>query len=262
MRFPIATKPRIFIDSVEVSANDIGVNGFDTNKKYYFTFNTNNITQDDSETILSTEVLEVTYIGLYPLLVVAQDAEAINARKGIEGGTGIYENIANEPKINQRENALTIANGKLRKYTKIEREITYQTFTNGLKTGQLQNVNMDKYKVENGEFLIDRMTIKDFDGTGMMLYDVHCVDGEAFGGWTTFFKQLVKESGKLIIREGEVLVILETSFETQGWGEALNVPAPKTDKKYQGWLEKQIPTIFACPVPSETLYPSENLYPC
>jgi len=228
---------------VEVSPDDIGVNGFDTNKKYYFTYNTNNITQDDSETVLSTEVLEITYIGLYPLLVVAQSADAINDRKSIEGGTGIYENIANEPKIDQRENALTIANSKLRKYTKIEREITYQTFTNGLKTGQLQNVNMDKYKVENGEFLIDRMTITDFDGTGMLLYDVHCVDGEAFGGWTTFFKQLVKEAGKLIIREDEVLVILQLSFETQGWGE-------DTQK-----------IVFSLPIPSETLYPSETFYP-
>lgn len=244
VRFPIATKPRIFIDSVEVSSADIGVNGFDTNKKYYFTFNTNNITQDDTETVLSTETLEVTYIGLYPLLVVAQDNQAINDRKAIEGGTGIYENITNEPKINQRENALDIANGKLRKYTKIEREITYQTFESGLKTGQLQNVNMDKYKVENAEFLIDRMTITDFDGTGMMLYDVHCVDGEVFGGWTQFFKQLAKEPGKLIIREDEVLVILESSFETQGWAEDTEI------------------NVFACPVPSETLYPSETLHPC
>jgi len=77
-----------------------------------------------------------------------------------------------------------------------------------------------------------------------MLYDVHCVDGEAFGGWTTFFKQLVKESGKLIIREGEVLVILETSFETQGWAE-------DTQKN-----------VFACPIPSTDLYPSSSLFPC
>lgn len=243
-RFPIAKKPRIFIDSVEVLSADIGVNGFDTGKKYYYTYNSNNITQDNSETILNTEVLEITYVGLYPLLVVAQDAQAVEDRKAIEGGTGIYENISNEPKINQRENALEIANGKLRKYTKIEREMTYQTISKGLLAGQIQNVNMDKYKVENGQFLIDRITITDFEGKGTMLYDVHMVDGEAFGGWTQFFKQLAKEPGKLIIREDEVLVILQTIFESQGWG------------------EDTTPTAFACPIPSETLYPSEILKPC
>jgi hypothetical protein len=243
-RFPIAEKPSIFIDSVQVAAGDIGVNGKDTGKEWYYAVGTSAIVQDDAETTLTTEELEITYKGLVPLLVVSEDSAAVTERIAIEGGTGIYENIQNEPKVNDKSIALDIANAKLRKYTKIERELSYQTTVSGLYAGQLQNVNLSKYSIVSGEFLIDRVTITDLDDNGTFLYDVHAVDGEPFGGWTQFFKGLAKSGGALEIRDDEVLVILSSSFESQQWAEG------------------QIVDVFACPLCSDLTLCSNGLIVC
>ncbi|MDW7673786.1 MAG: hypothetical protein SCK28_04530 [Bacillota bacterium] len=241
VRLPIAQKPRIYIDDIEVDPADIGVNGLDKDRKYYFSFNSNTITQDQSEETLSTEVLEVTYRGLYPLLVVADKSEEIAARKEIEGGSGIYESIIEESNLNTREAAFEFAFGKLEKYGLLPKVITFNTYDHGLKAGQLLPIQNNKYGLD-GNYLIEEVTAR-ADGN-LTLYNVKALDGAALGGWEQFFKGLLQGNRKLVIRENEVLVLLNTASEQQNWAENTEI------------------NIFACPIASENLYPSEDLYPC
>ena len=132
----------------------------------------------------------------------------------------------------------------MRKYTVIPRELTYQTFTNGLSAGQLQTVTLSKYGINAAEFLIDRVTIRDLDDQGTFVYDIHAVDGEPFGSWTKFFESLVRKESGLVIDPDEKLIVLKTSYETDSWSEIHSY------------------TIFACPIVADTLYPSDTLYPC
>ena len=241
-RLPVAQKPRIYINDVEISANDIGVNGIDKNKKYYFTYNSNAITQDQAVTLLAdTDKLEITYKGLYPLLVVSDNAEEINARKTLEGGSGIYENIEQEPNINTKETAFEFVQGKLAKYGIISKTVTFNIYETGLKAGQLLSIQNTKHNL-NDSFLIESVTAR--DDNGLTLYTVKCLDGSSLGGWEQFFKNLIQGQKKLVIRENEVLVLLNTAFEKQNWSEQLQ------------------DAVYACPLPHEELYPSETLYPC
>jgi hypothetical protein len=244
-RFPLAIKPVIKINSVTIAPNDIGINGKDENKKFYYSIGERTITQDDAETVLIlTDVIEITYRGLFPLLVVSEDSQAIADRILVEGGTGIYEAIDTEPKISNKDLALEMAQGKLRKFTKIERELTYDTYTTGLFAGQLQIINLSKYNINNGEFLIDRMTIEDLDGNGTFVHSIHAVDGEAFGSWTEYFKERVKQDEKLSIKNDETLIILNAQFEVQNWGESLTF------------------NVIPCPIPNDLLFPELDLIPC
>lgn len=240
-RLPIAKKPRIYIEDVEVIQDDIGVNGLDKNKKYYFTFNSNTITQDDSEAVLSTEKLEISYFGLYPLLVVAENPEEIENRKTLEGGSGIYENIIQEQNIDTRDAAFQLANGKLDKYGIIPKIVTWNTYERGLKAGQLIPIQNTKHNL-NDSFLIESVTAR--DDNGLTLYSVKALDGSSLGGWEKLFKSLIEGNKKLVIRENEVLVLLNSTFESQSWKEDIQI------------------AVNVCPVPSENLYPSEILYPC
>ena len=245
LRFPVAEKPRIFINSSEINANDIGINGIDTGKKYYYTYNSNTIIQDSSESVLtSSNVIEVTYNGLVALAIVAENPAAIAERAGIEGGTGIYERIDVNEAISSRQEALDIANGKLTKFTKILKELTYDTYTAGLAAGQLQNINLTKYGISSSDFLIDKIQISELDGTGKLIYSVHAIDGETFGGWQNFYRELLRSDLKMSIRENELLVILNTIAEAQGWNEVNTI------------------NVFSCPLPSDTLFPSTTLVPC
>lgn len=247
-RYPLASSPTIYINSVQVATNQIGINGIDgkiTPLQWYWSYESNTITQDSTQVVLSiTDVIEIDYIGLIPLIVVVEDSDAINARSLIENVSGVYESLETMPNINDKEQALNIANGKLLKYTKVERELTYQTFTNGLFAGQLQTINLTKYNVTSGEFLIDKITISDLDNNGHFIYDVHAVDGQPFGGWTNFFKGLIRKETGIVIDSDEKLIVLKSINEKDYWSEAT------------------IQTIFVCVVPNVTVYPSLTFYPC
>jgi len=204
VRLPIAMKPRIFINSVEVDPLTIGVNGIDKDMKYYFSYNSNAITQDNSQSLLvDTQVLEITYKGLYPLLVVTELPGQVIARKAVEGGSGIHENIVEEGNIDTRQAAMEFANGKLEKYGIIPKTVTFNTNSKGLKAGQLLSITNTKHNL-SGAFLIDSVSARN-DGV-LTLYSVRCLDGTSVGGWEKLFKTLLQGNKKLVIRENEVVV--------------------------------------------------------
>jgi hypothetical protein len=207
MRLPIALKPRIFLNSVEVDPADIGVNGLDKDKRYYFSYNSNTITQDASESVLTTEVLEVTYRGLYPLLVVAETQEQVLARQSIEGGSGIHESIDQQQDLNTREAALEFAQGKLEKYGIIPKSVTFNTYDAGLKAGQLLTITNTFHSL-SGSFLIESVTAR--DDNNLTLYSVKCLDGATVGGWEQLFKTLLQGNKKLVIRENRILRMKST----------------------------------------------------
>jgi hypothetical protein len=244
----VAEQPRIFINSAEITASDIGINGIDTGKKYYYTYNSNTIIQDSTQTVLtSSDNIQITYKGLVALAIVAENPAAIAERAGIEGGTGIYERIDVDQAISSRQEALDIANGKLTKYTKILREITYDTYTPGLAAGQLQNINLTKYGISSTDFLIDNVKISEIETmtpNRNLVYTIHAIDGETFGGWQKFYRDLLRQNLKLSIRENELLVILNTIAEAEGWNEVNTI------------------SVFTCPIPSDTLFPDTALIPC
>lgn len=244
-RFPISDKPRIFINSVEITSTDIGINGVDKNKKYYYDVGKNTLVQDATQTVLSSsDVIQVTYKGLISLAVVSEDPIAIANRASLEGNTGVYERIDVDTSIVSRGEAISIANGKLTKYTKVARQITYDTYTAGLAAGQLQTITLPEYNISSSDFLIDKVQISELDGAGRLVYTVHAIDGDPLGGWQKFYNDLLKQDLKASIRENELLVILTTTAESEGW------------------TETTTQTVFACAVPSETLYPSETFFPC
>lgn len=206
VRLPIALKPRLFINAVEVAPTDIGVNGLDKDKKFYFTYNSNTITQDNSQTILlDTQVLAITYKGLYPLLVVADSPGQVNARKVIEGGSGVHENVIQESNLDTRQAAMDFAQGKLEKYGIIPKVVTFSTYDKGLKAGQLLSITNTKHNL-SGTFLIDSVSGRN-DGI-LTLYSIRCLDGASVGGWEQLFKTLLQGNKKLVIRENEVVVRL------------------------------------------------------
>jgi hypothetical protein len=240
-RFPLANTPRIFVDSVEVDESDIGINGRDTGKEWYYQINNNAIVQDDSEITLTTELLEVTYRGLFPLLVVAENPASISNRQNIEGGTGIYEAIETDVTIDQAAFGLEIAQSKLLKYSERQIEVTFESFE-PVFSGDLITFDFPIYDL-NQKVLVDNVQIIEYVDN-QYVYQVHAVSGESFGSWSQFFKRLYNKPDKIVIRDDEILVILTTAFESQNWGESAII------------------NVIVCPLPAEDLFPSEVLLPC
>jgi hypothetical protein len=242
LRFPIAEKPLIYINSVQVSPTDIGINGLDENKKFYFSFNSNVISQDEAETVLvSTDVVEVTYKGLYPILAVVDKPEQIDDRKDKETGTsGIYEELIQETSINTSDQAVEYASGLISKYGQIPTVITYTLENVKVKAGTQQRIQRLLYNIDD-YYLIESVSISEREN--QVMYMVKALDGSALGGWEEFFKDLLKGSRQSITTENEVLIILNQQTETNKITGNIHIDSS--------------PALY----PSNTLYPSDTLYP-
>jgi len=157
--------------------------------------------------LTTSDTLTIEYQGYYPIIIVAENPGEIEARKTIEGGSGIYENVAYESNLDTQESSLQYTEGLLEKYGFIPDIVTFNTYNHGLKAGQLIPIQNTKHGL-TGTYLIESVTCRDDDG--LTLYTIKCLDGASVGGWERFYMELIKSSKKMVIRENEILVSLTT----------------------------------------------------
>ncbi len=200
---PVAKVPVIKVNGVEKT---VGIRSLEQGKDWYWSKSDKTISQETMATKLNdSDVLTVEYQGFYPIIIVTENSGEINNRQATEGGSGIYENVVNEQNLDSQESAMEYTNGLLEKYGFIPKVVTFNTNDHGLKAGQLITIKNTKHNL-NGTFLIESVTTR--DDNSLTLYSIRCLDGSVIGGWEQFFKSLVKESKRLVIRENEVLVKL------------------------------------------------------
>lgn len=242
LRYPLAQKPQIFINSVEVDSDDVGVNGLDTGKKWYFTYNSDKIAQDQLESVLGdTDLLEVTYIGFFDIVSVASNPDEIYNRKEKESGSsGIYERLHEDKTIDDTEQAVDYANALVLKYGEITDSISFKTEVDGLRAGQILPVSKSLFGL-TGDYLIEKIVIT--PKVDNVEYNVKALDGSAVGGWENFFKDILRQSRTFSISENEVLIYMNAQVETSKAEVRLSVLI----------YDALFPTLF--------LYPEESLYP-
>jgi hypothetical protein len=231
--YPIAEKPTITINSTPVNSDDVGVRGFDTGKKWYFSYNSEIVTQDDSETVLTdSDTLEVTFVGLFPIFVEARDEEEITDRASKEGNSGIYESLVVEKSIDTIDGAAEYSRSLLRKYGEVADRVTFSTYTSGLEPGQLISIERTLYGIDD-DFLIESVTIEP-DGPDTVIYHVVALDGAAIGGWENFFRELLQAKTDYVISDNEVLIKLQAFTDNMTLTDSLTVSsaAPETRVGY------------------------------
>jgi len=211
LKFPVATQPTVRVNTVNQTVGIWGVRttGYD----WYWNKGDPNIKQDDAAVPLTeADTLEVTYQGLFPIIVVAEDPTAVLERQAVEGGTGIYEAIEDEPNLDDREAALDVAQGFLRKYARLNQIISFYTHHSGLRPGQILRVNLPDRGLDGG-YLVQEVTLSRLGGE-YWRYDVRAVSGETVGGWAQFFRKMARQGRAFVIRENEVLTKLKAVTET------------------------------------------------
>jgi photosystem II stability/assembly factor-like uncharacterized protein len=235
LRFPVAEKPVIFVNSTAILSANVGVNGLDTGKSWYFSYDSNTISQESSTAVLTSgSTLEITYTGLYPIVMLIDDPAQIAARAAIETGTsGIYENLHTEKSINERNQAIEYTQGLILRYGIIPSTITFDTEVPGLRAGQLLPIQKTLFGI-NASYLIESVDISAAD-VGQINYSVRCLDGSALGGWETFFRDLLKAGQEYIIQENEVIVTLNLQAETENWGSTMTINIYNTSLYGANW---------------------------
>lgn len=239
LRYPVAKKPSIFIDSVQVDAGDIGINGLDTGKKWYWNKGSTEITQDDSETILTTETLEITYQGLIGILVALDNTVEQSDRATIEGGTGIYEGFEKRLGIDDKAEAISYATGILDRFDEIPQRLTIIT-KEFKQAGKIVPVSISALGI-NDNYLIENVSIT--EDSGLVLYEITLLSGQSFGSWVEFFRKITLSAEDVVVQENEVVLQVRKFTENRTRSGNTNI---KT---------------YAALFPADDLYPSDTLYP-
>lgn len=190
----------------------LGIREVDSGKDWYWQAGSPVVNQDPSAAAVGAGVtITVQYQGQYPIIVAAQDDAALTDRATVEGGSGIYDEVIDEPSIADVDSATDRANGLLRRYARIPRKANIVTTTAGLRAGQLVTVDITQHGL-TGSWLVESVGIRDFNGQRVE-YQATLLDGEAVGGWQGFFGALSRQARKIEFKENEVVLLLRQQSE-------------------------------------------------
>lgn len=243
LSYPLATVPTITLGGVNQS---VGIRGVETGKQWYWNKGENIISADNGATPLtSAQALTITYRGLFNIVAISYDQAEINRMQGLDGTTGIVESVVDDPLSTTRQAAFDSASAKLKRYAKVGRRITFDTTISGLGVGQLINVTLPTYNIDDYYLIESCKAVELGTDDGRLLYSLSVVDGSATGGWANFFIQLAAANNNFVVRE--------------------NIQQNEILSTYQSftknWLQTDSINIFKDVLPSDTLYPSATLYP-
>lgn len=156
-------------------------------------------------TLTAEEVLEVTYKGRFPMLIIEDNESEIAARQAVEGGTGVYEFLDNDDDLMGREFAKIKARRLLEQYGRIPAELKVQMDIVDLVPGHLLTIELAEFGITPREFLIDSVQTE-FIAHVLPRSTFTLLDGERVQGWADYFRKLAEAGKSKVLRKNEVIV--------------------------------------------------------
>jgi hypothetical protein len=185
--YPVSSIVSMDLDGVTIQT--FGVAGVDTTENWFYTIGSNSITQNTNGTVLSgAHILNVTYIGSFPLIVsVEQKAEITRQRLAQGFGTGKIERITQDTSLYDKDSAKIEAKAMLAELAVVGDQVSYSTNDAGLTVGVLQSIQVNTPSI-NDDFLLYHMrtTYKH----SILQFDVDGARGPVQQSWQTIFCKL------------------------------------------------------------------------
>lgn len=125
--FPLASKPVILVNNVQVPPNRIGVNGIDDdtpNIVFAFSYNSQTIAIKDKDYLSQGDTVTIQYTGMFPIRVVAYNQGKIAEIAELTGTSGKREQVYLATDITTTADALQLAQSLLSQFSEAKGEIT------------------------------------------------------------------------------------------------------------------------------------------
>jgi hypothetical protein len=140
--------------------------------------------------------LVIQYRSLGGNVVTAEDTTEQAARAAIEGSSGIYEHLTDSQDVDAN-GALAKANAALLAHGKIVRIVTYETDVPGLRPGQLQQIVLPEFNL-NDYFLVNSVRAA-YLLPWAMRYQIQVIDGSALDNYVDYFRGLLNKPSTTVI---------------------------------------------------------------
>lgn len=241
VKFPIGKEPTIYIDSVAIPSTDVGVNGYDTGMKWYWSYNSDKLTQDDSETVLSdSQEIKVDFQGLLKTNLKYEDSDKITERADVEGTSGKYEEVCNNQDITSLKAATEYAKALVDKYEDQSYvDLIVENDIGDLEVNKLVKVEKSLFGIDD-YYLVESINAETSNGDNI-IYTIKLLSGEFVGNWEDYLKSLLTQENN--INADDVII---------------NYKSTQEEFYYSGEIEVASIKLLA---PSTGLAPSVNLAP-
>jgi len=215
VKHPIGREPTIYINSVAVPAADVGVNGYNTGKKWYWSYNSDKLTHDSSEAVLTdSDNILVDFYGVLPVRLKYEDNVKINERAGIDGNSGKYEEIYKNVDIKSNSAAVKYAKGLVAKYEDqgyIDLFIDHDL--GDLDVNMLVKVEKPLFGIDDW-FLVESISAQ-WQTAEFVTYKLKLLSGEFVGNWEDYLKSLLTVENE--INADDIVVQYKSFSEIWLW---------------------------------------------
>lgn len=206
-----------------------GIREKEQGKNWYYQVDQKGVSQDSGGTKLTTsETLEVTYKGFFPILQKGRADPEIKARKTLEATTGVYEQREEDQEVNDNDLAEEKVAALLRKFARVPRIVEFETPVHGFSPGQLLPANLPEHNL-SGDLLVGTVNFGWVGKEGNQdryEYRVRAVEGEFIGGWADFFRRLTDKQGPRSVRENDQILLLRQLLDVIEITETVTTQAP------------------------------------
>jgi hypothetical protein len=201
--------PLFEVPTIELNFNPqtVGIRGIDTDKQWYWNSDENAIGQEPTGPVLTTtDLLTVTYRGTFNVISIVEDSSAIIERKGVQGGTGRYEQLFRDDNIDGTDLVQEKGLSLLRRYAEFSDVIDFEVDIEGLDIGQIATVSVPELN-QSGDYLIMKIDITFILSQSQVTrrFRVTATTGEVKGRFQDFFTQLLGSRQAIKLRDGEIL---------------------------------------------------------
>lgn len=229
--FPFGRLPTVLVNrGFGFIEESVGIRRDGSNSKWFMDFGSNEINQNESESVLGLlHVLRINYQGLFPLIMQGDSLTSVTERKEVEDGTtGLYESLEDDQDVDTLALAVLKIQTLLRRFAKLLDTASFDTFRSGLRPGQIITINLPDSENIEGEFLITEVNEsvileKDFAWAS---YNVKVTSGEFVGGWLDWFRRLEERGKRFVIRENEILSLGPVTFDVVGVSDEIETDEP------------------------------------
>jgi hypothetical protein len=256
LEFAIAEKPRLYLDTgsgfVEVANAKIGVQGVDDAEKktganydfeWFYKIEDEHIRRNRNLAALaSTDKLRVDYVGLFPLIVQADNVEeqaAMAARAGT--GTGIVARLEEDESIDGTELADARATGILDESDQISDTVQILTDLVGWTPGQTVYLESLPLAVAIEAYFVEAIRLRERPVLELAdrpwEFQLTCVNERQLSREWEFWRRAAAAGRKFVLRENERLLIIQKHKEQISSQDALKTGIPETGNQLVSWTQ-------------------------
>jgi hypothetical protein len=200
--YPMFSAPSVKVGGV---SKTVGIREIDTGKDFYWQKRSKTLSQDDTASAVANgTTVEITYVGMFPVVVQVQDDNQILDRADVENNSGFYDAIEQDETVETSDSAIARAKSLLSRNGRLGQRMTVRTLQAGLKAGQMTLVDIPTHGL-TGQWLIESVATSDFNGQKLE-YNATLIDGASVGGFEGYFSKQIRRYSPTDAPENEVLL--------------------------------------------------------